>query len=215
VQLYDEISHAHILYKKCVYVSPRPNDGTTERKILKEETGLLKKSPPRPPMDCQTYGNYLSYFWANNNITRETLGIKKGSKDEWVRCHNGDLPYYKDIKSNIKYHNNMTTKGFRLLVYSGDHDAVVPFLGTQSWVRSLNFPVVDEWRAWHLDGQSAGFTITYTNNLTFATIKVTRYLSLPLFPSPLNFEIQKLSPDEIRNCHTQFSQTLHAKQLKT
>uniref|UniRef100_A0ACD5W972 Uncharacterized protein n=1 Tax=Avena sativa TaxID=4498 RepID=A0ACD5W972_AVESA len=170
-RLYDEISHAHILYKKCVYVSPRPNDGTTERKILKEETGLLKKSPPRPPMDCQTYGNYLSYFWANNNITRETLGIKKGSKDEWVRCHNGDLPYYKDIKSNIKYHNNMTTKGFRLLVYSGDHDAVVPFLGTQSWVRSLNFPVVDEWRAWHLDGQSAGFTITYTNNLTFATIK--------------------------------------------
>uniref|UniRef100_A0ACD5ZXS5 Uncharacterized protein n=1 Tax=Avena sativa TaxID=4498 RepID=A0ACD5ZXS5_AVESA len=52
-QLYNEISDAHILYKKCAYVSPRPNDGTTERKILKEETGVPKSSPPRPPMNCQ------------------------------------------------------------------------------------------------------------------------------------------------------------------
>ncbi|XP_047087966.1 serine carboxypeptidase-like 19 [Lolium rigidum] len=169
--LYDEISHPHVLYKKCFYVSPRPNSATIERKILKEEAGVLKSPPPRPPMDCQNYGNYLSYFWANNNITRETLGIRKGTKDEWVRCHDGDLPYSSDIMSSIKYHRNMTTRGYRALVYSGDHDAVIPFLGTQSWVRSLNFPIVDEWRAWHLDGQSAGFTVTYTNNLTFATIK--------------------------------------------
>uniref|UniRef100_A0A453MTK1 Serine carboxypeptidase-like 19 n=1 Tax=Aegilops tauschii subsp. strangulata TaxID=200361 RepID=A0A453MTK1_AEGTS len=121
----------------------------------------------------RNYGTYLSYFWANNNITRDALGIKKGSKDEWVRCHEGDLPYSFDIKSTIKYHRNMTLKGYPALVYSGDHDSAVPFLGTQSWVRSLNFPIVDEWRAWHLDGQSAGFTITYTNNLTFATVKVT------------------------------------------
>ncbi|KAI4997749.1 hypothetical protein ZWY2020_053091 [Hordeum vulgare] len=170
-QLWNEISHPHILYKRCVYASSGPGNGDTERKILKEETGVLKHQPPRPPMDCQTYGNYLSYFWANNNLTRKALGIKKGSKDEWVRCHERDLPYSLDIKSTIKYHRNMTLRGYRALVYSGDHDAVIPFLGTQSWVRSLNFPIVDEWRAWHLDGQSAGFTITYTNNLTFATVK--------------------------------------------
>ncbi|KAF7043731.1 hypothetical protein CFC21_053051 [Triticum aestivum] len=170
-QLWNEISHPHILYKKCVYASSGPNDGSTERKILKEEVGVLKHPPPRPSMGCQTYGNYLSYFWANNNLTRKALGIKKGSKDEWVRCHERDLPYSLDIKSTIKYHHNMTLKGYRALVYSGDHDSVIPFLGTQSWVRSLNFPIVDEWRAWHLDGQSAGFTITYRNNLTFATVK--------------------------------------------
>lgn len=163
-RLFEENSKPHILYKRCIYVSPRPNDDTTERKVLMEETGLLKHVPPRPQMECQSYGNYLLYFWANNNMTWETLGIKKGSMDEWVRCHNGDLPYSEDIKSSIQYHHNITTKG-------GDHDSVIPFLGTQSWVRSLNFPIVNEWRAWHLDGQSAGFTITYTNNMTFATIK--------------------------------------------
>lgn len=41
-------------------------------------------------------------------------------------------------------------------LYSGDHDAMIPFIGTQGWVRSLNFPIVDDWRAWHLDGQSGG-----------------------------------------------------------
>jgi len=40
---------------------------------------------------------------------------------------------------------------------SGDHDLLVPHLGTQACVRSLNFSIVDDWRAWHLGGQSAGW----------------------------------------------------------
>ncbi|XP_034577809.1 serine carboxypeptidase-like 18 isoform X2 [Setaria viridis] len=159
-KLLDECMMAHILYKTCVYVSPRPKDGTEKRKSLKEETEALSRKPPRPPMDCVTYKNYLSYFWANNNITRDALGIRKGSKGEWLRCHDGDLPYSQDIKSSIKYHRNVTLKGYRVLVYSGDQDAVIPFIGTQAWVRSLNFPIVDDWRAWHLDGQSAGVEAT-------------------------------------------------------
>ncbi|CAM0908424.1 unnamed protein product [Alopecurus aequalis] len=169
--LFDEIDAAYILDDKCTFASSGTIDLTTQRKILKEETRVLKNPPPRQSTDCRSYGKYLLYYWANNNITRETLGIKKGSKEEWVRCDEDDLPYSTDIESSIKYHRNMTTKGYRVLVYSGDHDAVVPFLGTQSWLRSLNFPISDEWRAWHLDGQSAGFTLTYTTNLAFATIK--------------------------------------------
>ncbi|KAF8650794.1 hypothetical protein HU200_063698 [Digitaria exilis] len=179
-KLLDECQMGHILNKKCVYVSPRPKDGTANRKSLKEETEALRHIPPRPPMDCYTYKSYLSYFWANNNVTRDALGIKMGTKHEWLRCHDGDLPYSRDIKSSIKYHYNVTSKGYRVLVYSGDHDAMIPFIGTQAWVRSLNFPIVDDWRAWHLDGQSGGFTIAYSNNLTFATIKVRLYPSFAL-----------------------------------
>ncbi|XP_047069451.1 serine carboxypeptidase-like 18 [Lolium rigidum] len=147
------------------------------RKILSEEKDgaetvkRLRNPPPSPTLDCQTYGIYLSYFWANDQGTRDALGIKDGTVEEWVRCHNGDVPYTADIRSSIKYHRNVTANGYRALVYSGDHDAMVPHLGTQAWVRSLGFPIVDDWRAWHLQGQSAGFTITYSNNMTFATIK--------------------------------------------
>ncbi|KAJ1275654.1 hypothetical protein BS78_05G152100 [Paspalum vaginatum] len=167
--LIDEISKPHILYPKCIYISPGHDE--SERRVLKEKIEGLKHPPPRVPIECQNYVNYLSYFWANSIFTRDALGIKKGTKDEWLRCHDGDLPYSQDIKSSILYHRNVTLNGFRALVYSGDHDLVVPFLGTQAWVRSLNFSILDNWRAWHLDGQSAGFTIAYSNNLTFATVK--------------------------------------------
>ncbi|CAN6171802.1 unnamed protein product [Urochloa humidicola] len=180
-ELVSEVDMGNILINKCVFASPVPNvnssridGGSDGRKILREEIGVgqLNHPPPRPAFGCFTYHYYLSYFWANDRRTREALGIKEGTVDEWVRCHDdGELPYASDLKSSIKYHRNLTSRGYRALVYSGDHDLVVPHLGTQAWVRSLNFPVVDDWRAWHLDGQAAGFTISYSNNMTFATIK--------------------------------------------
>uniref|UniRef100_A0ACD5UCT7 Uncharacterized protein n=1 Tax=Avena sativa TaxID=4498 RepID=A0ACD5UCT7_AVESA len=179
--LLSQVMEPQILFVKCVYSSNGPTVETDNlaghgRKVLSEEAGIemgkrVKKPPVRPPLDCIDYSHYLSYFWANDERTRDALGIKKGTVDEWVRCHTGDLPYSKDIESSIKYHENVTANGYRALVYSGDHDLVVPFLGTQSWVRSLGFPIVDDWRVWHVNGQSAGFTITYSNNMTFATIK--------------------------------------------
>jgi len=39
---------------------------------------------------------------------------------------------------------------------SGDHDMVFPFLGTQEWMRSLNYSIVDDWRPWNSNGQVAG-----------------------------------------------------------
>ncbi|XP_062189202.1 serine carboxypeptidase-like 19 isoform X2 [Phragmites australis] len=138
--LISEVDPAQILLDKCVYASPVTNancrtDGTAGRKILKEEIGVgqLNHPPARPPFGCLTYGYYLSYFWANDRRTRDALGIKKGSMEEWVRCHDGDLPYTKDLRSSIKYHRNLTSRGYRALVYR--------------------------------------FTISYSNNMTFATIK--------------------------------------------
>lgn len=39
---------------------------------------------------------------------------------------------------------------------SADHDYVVPFPGTQKWLKSLNLEVVNEWHPWFVDGQVAG-----------------------------------------------------------
>ncbi|TVU45250.1 hypothetical protein EJB05_04729, partial [Eragrostis curvula] len=150
--------------------APKPADYDDPRRFLSEESIQLSKPPPLPSVDCITYGYYLAYFWMNNNATRLALGIKEGTTSEWIRCVD-DLPYAQDLASSINYHLNLTTRGYRALVYSGDHDLVVPFLGTQAWIRSLNFSIADEWRAWHFDGQAAGFTITYANSLTFATVK--------------------------------------------
>ena len=37
--------------------------------------------------------------------------------EEWVRCHSGDEPFTRDIRSNLKYHRNVTSNGYRALVY--------------------------------------------------------------------------------------------------
>ncbi|KAL6843507.1 hypothetical protein ACP4OV_026569 [Aristida adscensionis] len=159
--LISEVPQGHILYKLCVVAAPKPTDYDDSRRFLFEEDIRLS---------MQTYGYYLAYFWMNDNATRDALGIKKGTIGEWIRCIKG-LPYAKDLPSSIDYHYNLTTKGYRALVYSGDHDLMIPFLGTQAWIRSLNFSIVDDWRTWHVDGQAAGFTITYAYNMTFATVK--------------------------------------------
>ncbi|CAO2148802.1 unnamed protein product [Urochloa humidicola] len=167
-----EISKPHILYPRCDFVSVNLHNGTASRHVLKEENGRLHNPPSRPPIYCAQYKSYLSYFWANNNATRDALGIKKGTVKEWRRCQTPGLPSTNHgIKSSIMYHHCVSVKGYRSLVYSGGHDIVVPFLGTQAWVRSLNYSIVDDWRAWKIDGQSGGFTISYLNNMTFATIK--------------------------------------------
>ncbi|KAI7979679.1 Serine carboxypeptidase-like 6, partial [Camellia lanceoleosa] len=112
----------------------------------------------------------LSHLWLNDDRVREALHIQKGSIGEWNRCTNG-LPYTQSIWDSFQYHVNLSTKGYKFLIYSGDHDMVVPFLGTQAWIRALNYSIVDDWRSWWVQGQVAGYTRTYSNRMTFATVK--------------------------------------------
>ncbi|KAJ3700351.1 hypothetical protein LUZ61_004056 [Rhynchospora tenuis] len=116
-------------------------------------------------------GYLLSEFWANNGTVRDALGIHKGKIVDWKRCKRDQLQYTYDIWNAVPYHLDVTNKGYSALIYSGDHDLVVPYVSTQTWIRSFNFSIVDDWRPWYVGGQVAGFTRRYSNNLTFATVK--------------------------------------------
>ncbi|KAM0887648.1 hypothetical protein ACQ4PT_028902 [Festuca glaucescens] len=169
-KLISEVDDDHILDDKCVSDSPKhANDDASRNRFLSEEN-IKSSVPSHPTINCFSYRYYLADIWANEQVTRDALQIKEGTIGEWIRCING-LPYTEDVPSSIPYHFNHSTRGYRVLVFSGDHDPGVPFLGTQRWVRSLNFSIVDDWRAWHVDGQSAGFTVEYDNHLTFSTVK--------------------------------------------
>ncbi|KAM0830708.1 hypothetical protein ACQ4PT_066036 [Festuca glaucescens] len=115
-------------------------------------------------------GYTMSSIWANDKAVRAALGVHNGTVRSWLRCNHG-TPYTGDISSSVEYHRSVTTRGYRSIIYSGDHDITWPFIGTQVWIRSLSFPAVDEWRPWYVTGQVAGFATVYSNNLTFATVK--------------------------------------------
>ncbi|KAF3510861.1 hypothetical protein F2Q69_00000697 [Brassica cretica] len=149
------INFANILIPRCDQaLSPR-------RYIL-----LPNTSAPSTDDDCYEYTDLLSSLWANDESVREALHV--GSIDKWVRCSSGK-PYDSDIKSSVPYHMNNSIRGYRSLIFSGDHDLMAPFISTQAWIRSLNYSIVEKWRPWMIHNQVAGYTQTYANKMTYAT----------------------------------------------
>ncbi|XP_074557347.1 serine carboxypeptidase-like 1 [Curcuma longa] len=165
------INNVHILEPLCFFASPKPGEVSTgRRELLLEENFKVPLLKADLPLSCRSSAYMLSYLWTNNDTVRQVLGIHKGTKPFWIRCNYG-INFTNDVPSSLQYHFSLTSNGYRALVYSGDHDMTVPYLGTQAWIRSLNFSIVDDWRSWWVDNQIAGFTRRYSNNLTFVTIK--------------------------------------------
>ncbi|XP_020246145.1 serine carboxypeptidase-like 18 isoform X2 [Asparagus officinalis] len=165
-----ELEKNYILDPKCPAASPQRKKMSGDRYLQEKHSDILLPPAVVPGLECRSYAYFLSYYWANDYNIREDLHVKKGTVEEWVRCNNS-LAYSENVQSSLGHHLNVTMKGYKALVYSGDHDMAVPFIGTQAWIRSLNYSIVDDWRSWHVDGQVAGYTRKYSHNLTFAIVK--------------------------------------------
>ncbi|KAL5844674.1 hypothetical protein ACOSQ4_010632 [Xanthoceras sorbifolium] len=167
------VEYAHVLIPKCPFASLKPQDVLDRSRSLAEHSREFLDPDPEPALPtikCHTYRYLLSHYWVNDKSVRKALNIRERSIGEWIRCNYG-INYMQEISSSIQFHVSLSTKGYRSLIYSGDHDMNIPFLGTQAWIRSLNYSIVDDWRPWILRGQVAGFTRTYSNRMTFATVK--------------------------------------------
>ncbi|KAK6122755.1 hypothetical protein DH2020_043493 [Rehmannia glutinosa] len=123
---------------------------------------------------CHDHMNYfISYAWANNPEVQDALYVRKGTIKEWKKC-NKSILYEYNVESVVSYHQLLSEKKYKALVYSGDHDITVPYLATLKWIQQLNLSVIDDWRPWYVNRQVAGYTQRYNRNefsLTFATIK--------------------------------------------
>ncbi|KAM3237710.1 serine carboxypeptidase-like 9 [Capsicum annuum] len=161
-QMLGGINYAHILEPKCESASPRPQKWLGQRRSLDEMLYLGR-------LRCRFDWEEISHLWADDDKVREALHVRRGRIGKWKRCAGDALPFQKMVKNSIPYHANLSVKGYRSLIYSGDHDMVVPYTSTEAWIRSLNYSIVNDWRPWNVDGQVAGYTRTYSNKMTFAT----------------------------------------------
>ncbi|TYH51216.1 hypothetical protein ES332_D10G257600v1 [Gossypium tomentosum] len=168
------INKPHILEPHCPSDFNTPNSLVNERKYFLEtrEEDYLQAPAKYPKFGCRVnnYNTYLCKIWASDDGVQQALGIRKGTIREWIRC-NESLLYDKDVGSVVDYHLSLNSEGYRALIYSGDHDRVVPYVGTESWIKSLNLSIVDDWRPWFVDDQVAGYSREHGNNFTFATVK--------------------------------------------
>ncbi|RZC05833.1 Serine carboxypeptidase-like 19 isoform H [Glycine soja] len=184
MQSYEEsisgIETGHVLAPLCDESDLRNDMEVTWRRssLAHKTSAFFSPRLTLPPLYCRSHAYVLCSYWANDDNVRKALHVRKGSIGKWTRC-NDDLKskFNADIPSSFQYHVNLSRKGYRSLIYSGDHDMVVPFLATQAWIRSLNYSIVSDWRQWYYDGQVAGYaptgnyTRTYSNRMTFATVK--------------------------------------------
>ncbi|XP_020968538.1 serine carboxypeptidase-like 12 [Arachis ipaensis] len=167
------LNSAQILDPLCEYItSPKPEKFSWRRALTENKYSRSFLAPPLtlPPLSCRSYAYFLCTYWANDDSVHNALHIRKGSIGEWHRC-TWNIPHKLEIYNSFEYHVNLSQKGYRSLIYSGDHDITVPFLSTQAWIRSLNYSIVEDWRQWQTNGQVAGYTRTYSNRMTFATVK--------------------------------------------
>ncbi|KAH0695341.1 hypothetical protein KY285_022438 [Solanum tuberosum] len=161
IELLQGIDVVNILEPNCGFTSPRPHLLFGQRRSLDEKFHQLK---------CRNNWYKHSYHWADDDQVRNALNIRKGTIGKWERCAS-NLQYLMMVTNSIPYHENLSSKGYRSLIYSGDHDKLVTFQSTQAWIKSLNYSVVDDWRAWTVDNEVAGYTRSYSNQMTFATVK--------------------------------------------
>ncbi|KAJ0034752.1 hypothetical protein Pint_24135 [Pistacia integerrima] len=166
----------NILEPDCsIDASPKPKLLNWHRSIFMEQDfsdSLL--SPTRPPTPwCRVYNYYYSYEWANDKTVQRVLGVREGTIKDWARC-NKSLSYTKDIPSSLNYHRNLIKRGYRVLIYSGDLDLAIPYVGTETWIKSLNLTIDSGWQPWSVEGQVAGYWMRYIESiysLTYATVK--------------------------------------------
>lgn len=169
------IRRAHILEPWC--------DLPFLMSILQETPSNAQSIFPIAGPWCREKNYIYSYIWANDKAVQKALNVHEGTKLEWVRCnesmHYRDYmkrteSYVYDVQSVIDDHQHLTSKSCRALIYSGDHDMVIPHLSTEEWIDTLKLPIADDWEPWFVDSQVAGYKEKYSQNdyeLTYATVK--------------------------------------------
>lgn len=171
----DKIYLGQILEPVCPDLSSLKPHGPKWNTLFFEDNSLdfLVSMPQLSHSWCRSYNYILSYRWANDKTVQHALHVREGTIKEWVRC-NEALPYTKDVQNVLYYYQNLINKGYRILIYSGDHDMSVSYIDTQSWIMSLNLTIENDWKPWSVDGQIAGYTMKYSSKksyMTFATVK--------------------------------------------
>ncbi|KAM5549703.1 serine carboxypeptidase-like 18 [Rosa sericea] len=170
-----DINTPQILEPYCTVSSPNPLESERDSDDLnKDSVNLLSLHQLSRPW-CRSYIYRFSYIWANDKTVQDALHVREGSIKDWQRCNKTlSASYISDVSSSLVYHQNLIKKGYRVLIYSGDHDMVIPYLGTKAWIESLNLTVDSSWKPWFVNGQIAGYRVQYTYKkyqLTFTTIK--------------------------------------------
>ena len=129
--------------------------------------------------------------YTNSPAVRAALHALPASQiGPWMIC--SDKVHYKKLYPSVLYAYQTLTQNYRVLVYSGDTDGAVPYVGTIEWIQTLqgdSTPVAD-WVAWELETQLAGYYTVYDAPypLNFVTVKGAGHM-VPQYKPPQAYKM--------------------------
>jgi serine carboxypeptidase-like clade 1 len=118
-----------------------------------------------------------NYFFNSNEVKAALyvpLNIKWGMCSAKVGAHY----HVNEEKGSYFLYQDLIKSGIKIMKYSGDTDAAVPFTGTRKWIYNLKLETLKKWRSWKLnenDDKIAGYVVDY-KGLTFVTVKGTGHM---------------------------------------
>ncbi|KAF7847663.1 hypothetical protein BT93_L2746 [Corymbia citriodora subsp. variegata] len=151
---------ANALTSECIYVVLKV------AKELSDTKAIDHFLDTKDPCEEQDVIKYLNRRDVQIALHAKLVGVR-----HWNSCSE-----YEDLYiSMIPILGELVKSGLRAIVYSGDLDAVIPFLGTRTMVDALATEVLKlntnlSYRAWFTGKQVAGYTQEY-GKLAFATIR--------------------------------------------
>lgn len=93
--------------------------------------------------------------------------------------HEGNQ-YYRRTAADLRPLYKSLAQKYRIVIYSGNVDACVPYWGSEEWTRELGFPQKEAWRPWKSvssdepnQEMQAGYVTTYSagqQTFTFLTV---------------------------------------------
>lgn len=171
-----ELNLCQVLEPHCVLSSPKPKGIEWGARARKDKSmNILHPLKRLPKLTCREKSYLISEKWVNDPAVQIALNVRLGTVENWSWCPKNFSSYTKDVNSTLSYHKYFSENTtLRALVYSGDQSAVVTYVGTLEWIKSLQVPVANSWGPWFQQGQIVGYTTKYMNDhysLTFATVK--------------------------------------------
>ena len=143
------------------------------KKVNKDKNAKMKVQSDVP---CFDTSNLDKYF--NREDVQNALHVE--ARREWNICSDEvENRYEIQDKGSIWAYPTLLREGIRILIFSGDTDAIVPFNGNQKWIKKLGLEIEKPWKQWRaFDDQDnvSGYAIKY-KGLTFSTVKGTGHMA--------------------------------------
>ncbi|CAO2817846.1 unnamed protein product [Amaranthus hypochondriacus] len=146
-----------------IYTPPCNSTTSLKRRLRVHYPWMTRSYDPCTESYATEYFNHPDVQLAMHaNSTK--ISYPWGTCNEVIGTHWSNRP-----PSMLPVYQELIAAGFRIWVFSGDADAIVPVTATQYSIEALKLPTVMNWYPWYHNGRIGGWSKVY-KGLTLVTV---------------------------------------------